>query len=89
MASGTLRGSAEGCYSTRIKCPAASRAGWLWALQAGACHAPRSDAENGPQWSAACRNDQAFGGSASLCSTAHSAACVRDARPSLPRMLDT
>ena len=32
---------------------------------------------------------QPLGGSASLCSTAHSAACVRDARPSLPRMFDT
>ena len=32
---------------------------------------------------------QAPGASTSLCSTAHSAACVRDARPSLPRMLLT
>ena len=33
--------------------------------------------------------NQSRAGSASLCSTAQSAACVRDARPSLPRMFET
>ena len=32
---------------------------------------------------------QSRAGSASLCSTAQRAACVRDARPSLPRMFET
>jgi len=35
------------------------------------------------------RANYPFGPSTSLCSTAYSAACVRDASPSLPRMLDT
>ena len=46
-------------------------------------------AEIGPRAPGRRRATYPFGPSTSLCSTAYSAACVRDASPSLPRMLDT
>jgi len=73
--------SHDGCCARRSTQPVRLRGGRR-AQGPRPGHASRDGAGRGPA-------TQLPGGSASLCSTAHSAACVREARPSLPRMLLT